>query len=211
MNEEDLTPLEHWEQRYSGSSAVWSGNVNATLAAALEPLAPGRSLDLGCGEGADVIWLAERGWDALGLDLSPTAIQRARAAADARGLDRARFAACDLIDWTPEADAVDLVTASFFHSRAPLARTEILRRALTAVASCGRMVVLSHAAPPPWSEGSHDHHAQMLSAEQEYEQLAVDPGEWTVETAEQHERAVTDPEGRPAVLEDSLLVLRRRN
>lgn len=227
--DDDLTPLQHWEQRYAGADAVWSGKVNPTLACALERLTPGRSLDLGCGEGADVIWLAERGWDALGLDLSPTAVERARAAAVARGLSRepgdaqqrlpsardertgtARFEQCDLTEWNPEAGTFDLVTASFFHSRAALARTEILRRALDAVAPGGHLVVLSHAAPPPWATALHSHHDPMLTAREEYEQLAPDPQQWVLDVAEQHEREVTDPDGAPAHLEDSLLVLRRR-
>lgn len=227
--DDDLTPLQHWEQRYAGADAVWSGKVNPTLACALEHLTPGRSLDLGCGEGADVIWLAERGWDALGLDLSPTAVERARAAAVARGLGTepanapqrlpsardertgtARFEQCDLTEWNPEAGTFDLVTASFFHSRAALARTEILRRALEAVAPGGHLVVLSHTAPPPWATALHSHHDQMLTAREEYEQLAPDPQQWVLDVAEQHEREVTDPDGAPAHLEDSLLVLRRR-
>ena len=226
--DDDLIPLQHWEQRYAGADAVWSGKVNPTLASALGPLTPGRSLDLGCGEGADVIWLAERGWDALGLDLSPTAVERARAAAIALRLGRgpvdapqgpssardehtgsARFEQCDLTDWSPEAGAFDLVTASFFHSRAALARTVILRRALHAVAPGGRLVVLSHAAPPPWSATLHSHHEQMLSAREEYQQLAPDPQQWSLEVAAQHEREATGPDGAPAHLEDSLLVLRR--
>ncbi|WP_193105049.1 hypothetical protein [Brachybacterium sp. FME24] len=37
--------------------------------------------------GGDVLWRAERGWDALSLDVSPTAVDRAREAAAARGLE----------------------------------------------------------------------------------------------------------------------------
>ena len=79
-------PIDFWEQRYAGAERVWSGRVNATLAAIAGGLEPGRALDLGCGEGGDVIWLAENGWHATGVDLSPTAIDRARTAASARGL-----------------------------------------------------------------------------------------------------------------------------
>src|SRR6185503_4164631 len=39
----------------------------------------GRALDVGCGTGTNAIWLAQRGYDVLGVDLAPLAIQKARA------------------------------------------------------------------------------------------------------------------------------------
>ncbi|MDN5635429.1 MAG: class I SAM-dependent methyltransferase, partial [Brevibacterium sp.] len=74
-----------WEERYAGDDAVWSGNPNEALVATVGSLTPGRVLDVGCGEGADVIWLAENGWDVVGIDLSQTAIDRATEAAAAKG------------------------------------------------------------------------------------------------------------------------------
>jgi SAM-dependent methyltransferase len=41
-------------------------------------LPPGRALDLGCGTGTNVIYLARHGWEAIGVDFSPLAIQQAR-------------------------------------------------------------------------------------------------------------------------------------
>src|SRR5690625_1329788 len=112
---------------------------------------PGRAIDLGCGEGGDVLWLAEQGWQAHGLDISTVAIDRARSEAAARGLERATFTAADLSTWHPEPDSVELVTAAFFQSHAALDRIEILRRAATAIRPSGHLVVISHAQPPPWS------------------------------------------------------------
>jgi SAM-dependent methyltransferase len=40
-------------------------------------VAPGRALDLGCGTGTNVRYLAEHGWDATGVDAVPAAIGRA--------------------------------------------------------------------------------------------------------------------------------------
>ena len=45
----DLSPAEHWEQRYSASERVWSGKVNLTMSEVVSHLAPGRAIDLGCG------------------------------------------------------------------------------------------------------------------------------------------------------------------
>lgn len=207
----DRSPLEHWEERY-GAAPIWSGKVNATLADVASASVPGRSIDLGCGEGGDVLWLAEHGWRAQGLDLSTTAIGRARDEARARGLEeRATFTATDLSAWEPEPGSAELVTASFLHSDVALDRTAILRRAGDAVAAGGRLVILSHAAPPPWHAGHHEGHGpRMLSAAEELALLAPAGEDWEVEVAEDRSRAVTAPDGSPAALLDALIVLRRR-
>jgi SAM-dependent methyltransferase len=71
-----------------------------------ESLAPGRAIDLGCGTGANILFLAERGFQGLGVDFSPVAVTKARQAAEARGLsDRARFVVADLT--APSIDGAD--------------------------------------------------------------------------------------------------------
>ena len=202
-----LSPAEHWEQRYSGQERIWSGHVNATLADVAGAFTPGTSIDLGCGEGGDVLWLAEHGWQARGLDISETAVGRANAEAEARGLDNAIFTATDLSTWQPEPDSADLVTASFFQSEVALDRTEILRRAASALRPGGYLVTISHAAPPSWS----DHHpAHMIDVRAEAEQLAQPVADWAVEVAEDRTRPAVGPDGAPGEHLDAVLVLRRR-
>ena len=75
-----------WEARYAAVDRLWSGDPNDWLPEFALGWEPGRALDLGCGEGADAVWLAEHGWDVTGLDLSATAIARMRARARDRGL-----------------------------------------------------------------------------------------------------------------------------
>jgi trans-aconitate methyltransferase len=203
-----VTPAEAWEFRYQESPKRWSGNPNATLVDVVAPLTPGRAVDLGCGEGADAIWLARQGWTVLGVDISPTAVTRARGAALEAGVDgRVTFAAHDLSTWEPEGE-IDLVTASFFHSREELPRTEILRRAAAHVAPGGHLAIVSHAAPPPWSEHAH-HDELLLDADGEVAALALGD-DWEVVLAEHRERAATSPAGESAHLEDVAVLLRRR-
>ncbi|GGH38124.1 bifunctional NAD(P)/FAD-dependent oxidoreductase/class I SAM-dependent methyltransferase [Microbacterium album] len=203
-------PADFWEERYAGSDRVWSGRVNAVLAAVAGSLPPGRSLDLGCGEGADVIWLAQRGWDATGIDISPTAIRRATAAAQDAGLDgtRARFLTADLAELP--ADSYDLVTASFLHSPVELPRAEILRRAAERVAPGGHLLITSHAGAPPWAEAPHGHEHRFLTPDEELAQLALDADEWDVLAAETRRREATAPDGEPATLDDVVVLARRR-
>src|SRR5438105_12012249 len=64
---------------------MWSGRPNGRLVAEVADLAPGRALDVGCGEGADAIWLARRGWMVIAIDISDVAVSRAREGAKLAG------------------------------------------------------------------------------------------------------------------------------
>lgn len=58
------------------------------------PIPPGRALDVGCGRGLYTNLLAERGWDAVGIDAVPRAIEAARRDASSS----ARFVVADVTD-----------------------------------------------------------------------------------------------------------------
>ena len=75
-----------WDARYGEADAMWSGRPNGRLVAEAGHLLPGRALDVGCGEGADAIWLAGRGWAVTAIDVSSLAVGRAREAAQAAGV-----------------------------------------------------------------------------------------------------------------------------
>jgi SAM-dependent methyltransferase len=75
-----------WDARYSErDGAMWSGRPNGRLVAEVAGLTPGRALDVGCGEGADAIWLARRGWTVTAIDISDVAVRRAREAGELAG------------------------------------------------------------------------------------------------------------------------------
>src|SRR6516225_2285222 len=75
-----------WDARYSeGDGARWSGRPNGRLLAEVAGLRPGRALDVGCGEGADAIWLARSGWTVTAIDISDVAVTRARETAQRAG------------------------------------------------------------------------------------------------------------------------------
>ena len=75
-----------WDARYSErDGAKWSGRPNGRLLAEAASLTPGRALDVGCGEGADAIWLARSGWTVTAIDISAVAVIRAREAAGLAG------------------------------------------------------------------------------------------------------------------------------
>jgi SAM-dependent methyltransferase len=75
-----------WDARYTErDGTMWSGQPNGRLVAEVAGLTPGRALDVGCGEGADAIWLAGRGWTVTAIDISAVAICRAQEAARSAG------------------------------------------------------------------------------------------------------------------------------
>jgi SAM-dependent methyltransferase len=81
-----------------GTKPPWSiGEPQPEIAALIEQgKFRGDVLDVGCGEAAVDLYLAERGFTTVGLDLSPTAIELARAEAAKRGLTNASFEVADI-------------------------------------------------------------------------------------------------------------------
>lgn len=204
-------PQTFWEAFYGDRDQVWSGNPNPILVREVEGLAPGTALDLGCGEGADSIWLAQQGWQVTGVDLSTVALERAAAAARQGGVaDRTDWQRHDLAATFPEG-TFDLVSAQFLHSPVELPRDEILRSAAVAVRPGGTLLIVGHAGMPPWARHQPGHgHADMPSPAQVLDLLGLDPDEWHEALLESPPREATGPDGQIATLTDSILRIRRR-
>ena len=199
-----------WEEHYGDRERVWSGRVNTRLAEVADALTPGRALDLGCGEGADAVWLAERGWRVTAVDISQTALDRAASEADAREVGhRIDFQHHDLTESFPDG-VFDLVSAQFLHSVVPMDRPKLLRRAADAVAPGGTLLIVDHAGPPPWASKLHHHHHEFPSAEEVLASLDLEAAQWDRIRLESVERDATGPNGERAVLIDNVMVLRRQ-
>lgn len=196
-----------WEEHYTAKPQVWSGKVNTQLAEIVAELPGGRALDLGCGEGGDAVWLAEHGWIVVAADVSTTALSRARAAAEARGVaDRIEFQQHELTSSTPEGP-FDLVSAQFLHSTLEMDRPAVLRRAAGAVAPGGTLLIVDHGAAPPWA--SKMHHHEFPSPEAVVESLALEPGRWLPIRVGSVERAARGPDGEEVTLVDNVIHLTR--
>jgi SAM-dependent methyltransferase len=102
-----------WDARYSEhDGARWSGRPNGRLLAEAADLTPGRALDVGCGEGADAIWLARRGWTVTAIDISDVAVTRARKAAELAGAD-VEWVCGDALQTPFPAGSFDLVSMQY--------------------------------------------------------------------------------------------------
>jgi SAM-dependent methyltransferase len=207
--ETDQTAKEYWEGHYGERERIWSGRVNVAFAEVVADLTPGRVLDLGCGEGGDAVWLAEHGWQVKAVDVSETALGRAAAEAEQRGvLDRIDFEQHDLSDSFPDG-TYDLISAQFLHSTVRLERPQILRNAAAAVAPGGAFVIVDHAAPPPFAKKiPHDH--PFPSAAEVVAELDLPAAEWDRLRVEVVARDGTDPDGQPFTWQDNVMVLRRK-
>lgn len=200
----------HWEEHYGERDRVWSGRVNVQFEAVAADLPPGRALDLGCGEGADSVWLAERGWNVVAVDISETALGRARDAASSRGVsDRIEFVQRDLSDGFPDG-TFDLVSSQFLHSTVRLDRTTILAKAAQAIRPGGLLVIVDHGSAPPWVS-KLDHHHEFPSAEEVVAGLDLAEDEFERVRVEAVEKQAVGPEGEQRPWMDNVIVLRRRD
>ncbi|MEV4949377.1 methyltransferase domain-containing protein [Streptomyces sp. NPDC053755] len=202
-------PTEFWEERYSTSARVWSGDPNPLLVREAAGLEPGTALDLGCGEGGDVLWLASRGWRVTGVDISATALERAAAHAAEAGLaDRVAFERHELGVTFPKGE-FGLVSAQFLQSPVALDQEGVLRSAAEAVAPGGTLLIAMHAAWPSWME-EHEYpfDADFPTLEGVLAMLDLSHP-WRVDTLEGVERALSSPDGRSGTRVDNVWRLTR--
>jgi SAM-dependent methyltransferase len=134
---------EEWDRRYATSELVWTAQPNRFLVSELEGVRPtGRALDLACGEGRNAVWLAERGWKAIGVDFSGIALEKAKRLADERGVG-VEWVKADLSAYRGVLRCYALVIV--FYLQVPAGeRSEMLRRAADAVADDGILLVVAH-------------------------------------------------------------------
>jgi len=113
------TPHPDWDDSYTAATpAPWDiGRPQpAFVRLADGGLLTGRMLDAGCGSGEQALLAAAHGADVVGVDLSPTAIGRARGKAADRGL-AARFEVADALDLGQLGLTFDTVTdCGLFHT-----------------------------------------------------------------------------------------------
>lgn len=195
-----------WEERYGSDARVWSGNPNPQLVAEASGLTPGTALDIGCGEGADALWLAERGWQVTGLDFSQTGLDHAAAVAARAGLtDRTRWQQGDIRIWeAPE--SYDLISSQFMHLLDG-AMVPLVARLAEALKPGGTLLVVGH---HPDDVHTGLRHAPVPGVMFTPDDLvgALDTERFDV-TAEVRART-QHKDGRDVAVQDSVLIARRR-
>ncbi|MEI6375474.1 MAG: class I SAM-dependent methyltransferase [Actinomycetes bacterium] len=195
-----------WDQRYSEFEQMWSGAPNGALVAEVAGLTPGRVLDVGCGEGADAIWLAANGWSVTAVEVSGIALARAaQHAADANVA--VHWVHAGLVEAALPPASFDLVSAQYpALLQTPDAAAE--RALLDAVALGGVLLLVHHAGMEEHRhEGSSFNNAEFVWPRMV---AALLDDEWVIEVDEVRPRAV--PEGGAGAhhADDVILRARRR-
>lgn len=151
-----------WDNVYRGEGGFdgpppWNiGEPQPELAALIDAGdITGTVLDAGCGHAEFGLTMAARGNTVVGVDLSPTAVDAARATAAERGLANITFEQGDITEFSGHDGEFDtIVDSTLFHSM-PVSSREGYQRAISAAAAPGAtyvVLVFAQGAFPPGLE-----------------------------------------------------------
>src|SRR5690606_20903240 len=192
---------EKWERRYREGAYAERVHPTPLVVDWLDLVPEGPALDVACGAGRNALYLASLGRPVDGVDISPTALERARGAARERGLD-ARFIEADLEEDDPDcvlpAGPYALIVVVRYVDRGLF--PALIRR----LAPGGVLIVEQHLDWPEPVIGPSTPAFRMRP--NELLRLALDATGCDGEVRYYREGLVTDPDGRTAAL--AQLVLR---
>lgn len=130
-----------WNQRFADPGYIFGTEPNRFLQTEASRLSSGaRVLDVACGEGRNAVWLAARGCDVLGVDISPLALEKARRLAARSGVS-VRFEEEDLRarDW--DAADFDAIVCIFIQFAAPAERARLFEGFARAIRPGGLLLL----------------------------------------------------------------------
>lgn len=205
---------DYWEDRYRTVGSKVPRDPSPSLVAETADLPAGRALDAGCGPGADAFWLASRGWHVTAVDVSSTALSRARDRANASGhalAARIDWVHADLTGWDPGMERFDLVTSHYVHVPGP--PQDLFRRLASWVAPGGTLLVVGHdSAHADDVDGTDNHgdHPHPRGIRPEQVTTNLPEAEWEIIAAEARIHVVQRPQPAGAVTLHDVLVRARR-
>ncbi|WP_313816427.1 class I SAM-dependent methyltransferase [Citricoccus sp.] len=209
---------EYWERHWTpdaetGEDVRQLMPVSPYLASETGHLRPGAALDAGCGTGTEALWLAHRGWQVTGADISATALATATVRAEGEGLaGRVSWTQADLTRWEP-GRTWDLVVTHYAHPDS--GQLAFYERIASWVAPGGTLLIVGHLHAPhaghhahgePDQQGGHGGHdgsghpEGSTATRAGITGLFSAPG-WVVERADETTRRV-EAGGRTVTLQD---------
>lgn len=195
---------EDWDRRWQEKALHVHGEPSAVVASALEDVAPGRALDLGCGSGRNAVWLAEQGFRVTAVDFSEEALRQARKRAAEARVDVA-WVHADVLDYAPDPAAFDLVLVAYMHLP-PGERRSVLAQASSAVSPGGVLLVVGHDSRNLGSGAPGPTDPSVLFTADD---VVADLPSLDVESAETVRRPVELEDGRSVEAVDAVVLARR--
>jgi SAM-dependent methyltransferase len=194
-----------WDERYRSSARIWSGQPNPQLVAEISGMAPGRALDVGCGEGADAIWLARRGWEVEAVDISGVALERAAAHATEAAPEaspRIEWRRADLVADPPPPGPFDLVSVQFMQLP-PELRAGLFSALAGAVRPGGTLLIVGHHPSDLGSGVRRPPMPELFYTGDDVAELLDD--NWSVDVNEARPRKATTTDGLEVTIHDAVL------
>ncbi len=145
---------QHFEQMYQGQAPWDTGRPQPAIIKLAEGnVIRGSVLDVGCGTGENVLYLAARGHDCWGIDFVPVAIERAKAKAAQRGID-AHFIVGDALELNKLGRQFDtVIDCGLFHTFSDEQRPLFVRSLAEVLRAGGLFYLICFSDEQPGTEG----------------------------------------------------------
>lgn len=112
----DRAEIDRWNRILTSPTPRFNTSPNAFLVEMIKGRPPGRSLDVGMGQGRNTIYLAQQGWDSVGFDPAEQAVEAARTEAARLGVRiTTSVAKAEDVDWGES--RWDLIVLSYVGAR----------------------------------------------------------------------------------------------
>jgi cyclopropane fatty-acyl-phospholipid synthase-like methyltransferase len=143
-----------FEQMYQGQAPWDTGQPQPAVVKLAEAgKIRGSVLDVGCGTGEHVLYLAAKGHESWGLDFVPVAIERAKAKAAQRGID-AHFIVGNALELNKLGRQFDtVIDCGLFHTFTDEERPLFVQGLAEILRSGGMLYILCFSDEEPGSEG----------------------------------------------------------
>lgn len=138
---------EFWNKEFAEGKVLLDRGPSALLVSAIEGRTPGIALDIGMGQGRNAVFLATRGYDVTGVDVSDVAVEQARANARARNV-RLNAVRSDVDAFDLGKERWDVITSFYMHAWHRRSATDIPTRIYEALRPGGLLAIEGFAEPP---------------------------------------------------------------
>jgi SAM-dependent methyltransferase len=137
---------EFWDDKFRSGLPNVRREPSRLLVEAVANVTPGAAIDLGCGEGRNLLYLASKGWQATGIDISAVGIAQAKDAATAHKLSPS-FVVSDLDAYDLGANRWDLLSSIYMQDWHIKSKTNTFQRMKHSLKP-GGIVVIEGFGPP---------------------------------------------------------------